>query len=249
MILTFSDFGHCGPYLGLMRRSIARVWPEATVIDLMCDVPAFNPRAGAYLLQALRPWVGRGDVVLAVVDPGVGSERHPMALEADGAWFVGPDNGLLERVGTTAEHLRCWGIRWRPDSLSPSFHGRDLFAPVAAALARDAEAAVPVYLEPRIWRSRGWSPSWPAVIYVDHYGNAMTGLRASAVAPGSTIAAADQTLSPARTFSDVAPGVAFWYANSLGLVEIAVNQGSAAECLGLAPGDPVWFSSLAPEAD
>ena len=107
------------------------------IIDLFADAPAYDPQASAYLLAAYIGEFAPGTVFLCVVDPGVGSDRAPCVVHADGKWFVGPDNGLFELVVRRArDQVRCWRIDWVPSRLSATFHGRDLFAPVAAQLAR-----------------------------------------------------------------------------------------------------------------
>jgi S-adenosylmethionine hydrolase len=236
MIFLFTDFGPRGPYLGQMTAVLQRLAPEVAVIDLLNDAPAFAPRPSAYLLAALLPELQPGDVLLAVVDPGVGTERAAIAIELDGRWVVAPDNGLVElamrRTRTVREHV----IVWRPERLSASFHGRDLFAPVAAALARgDRSRLAPASLS----RMPGWPDDAAEIIYVDAYGNAMTGLRAESVPADAAIELAGRTLTRHRTFGDARPGSAFWYENSLGLVEIAANGTSAADLLGLQPGTPL----------
>ena len=135
MIVLCTDFGLAGPYLGQVKAVLARAAPAVPVIDLFADLPAFEPRLAAYLLAAYAAWFEPGDVILAVVDPGVGGPRGALVVEADGRWFVGPDNGLFELVLRRAERARCYAIAWRPAALSATFHGRDLFAPVAARLA------------------------------------------------------------------------------------------------------------------
>ncbi len=235
MILLATDFGLEGPYVGQMKAVLARAAPGVPVIDLIADLPPFAPKAAAYLLPALAAEFTAGAVFLCVVDPGVGGARLPLALEADGRWFVGPDNGLLAIAGRHAADLRGFTIDWRPERLSASFHGRDLFAPAAARLATGA----PLPMSPRDGSDivgAGWPDDLPAVVYVDHYGNAMTGLRAAKISDDARLSAGGCTLGRARTFSDVAPGEAFWYENANGLVEIAVNQGRADEALGLAVG-------------
>ena len=101
------------------------------VIDLLHDAPSFNVQASAHLLAALSMQIPPGSVTLAVVDPGVGGPRDAVALEADGNWYIGPDNGLLSVLAVRAKACTYWRITWRPEKLSASFHGRDLFAPVA----------------------------------------------------------------------------------------------------------------------
>ena len=241
MIVLFTDFGEAGPYAGQMKAMIGREAPGSPTIDLLHNAPAFNPRASAYLLAALVDVFPAGAIFLCVVDPGVGSNRAPIVAEADGRRFVGPDNGLFEIVLRRANTTALWTITWRPETLSASFHGRDLFAPVAARLARGE----PVPGDPTPVASARY-PDWPdelgEVIYIDNFGNAMTGLRAKSVSPNATFDAASRSVGRARTFSEKAPGEPFWYENSSGLVEIAVNQGRADELLGLSVGLPVQMS-------
>ena len=114
MIVLCTDFGLSGPYLGQVKAVLARHAPAVPVIDLFADLPAFEPRLAAYLLAAYGEWFEAGDVILAVVDPGVGGPRGALAVEADGRWFVGPDNGLFELVLRRAARARCFAIAWRP---------------------------------------------------------------------------------------------------------------------------------------
>jgi S-adenosylmethionine hydrolase len=239
MILLFTDFGRGGPYTGQMKAVLHREAPGVPVVELMSDAPAFDPEAASYLLAALCEEAPPGVVLLGVVDPGVGTaSREPVALRAGGRWYVGPGNGLFSVCASRAASASVWRITWRPSRLSRSFHGRDLFAPVAAMLARgedvpgtraDASALGP--LDPPAELAR--------VVYVDDFGNAMTGIRASAAAPGARMHAGGRALPRADTFDDVAPGEAFWYENSCGLAEVAVSRGSAAQTLGLRLGDSV----------
>lgn len=238
LIATFTDFGFEGPYLGQVRAVLLGIAPSVPVIDLMADAPAFDPRSSAYLLAALAPELPVGAVVLGVVDPGVGGTRAAMVAEVDGRWYVGPDNGLFEPLMRQGATARTWEIAWRPRRLSATFHGRDLFAPVAGRLARgDTPEAAGCH--PVAPPARNWPDDLAAVVYVDRYGNAMTGMRAAVPAPGAVLEIGGHRLLPARTYGDVAPGQAFWYVNSIGLVELAVNGGSAAALLGASVGTPV----------
>lgn len=238
MIVLFSDFGLSGPYTGQMSAVLQRDAPGVPMVSLFADAPAGAPRPGAYLLAAYAAWFPPSTVFLAVVDPGVGSARRALILEAAGKLYVGPDNGLFEIVQRRTDTTRCWEIAWEPPSLSASFHGRDLFAPVAARLARgETPASLGRPAEPlRQWE---WPDDLPEIVYVDHYGNALTGLRGGAVPAAARLAANSHTLAPAATFSAVGSGESFWYVNSNGLVEIAVNRGRASDVLGLAVGTPV----------
>lgn len=235
-ICLFTDFGLTGPYVGQVKAAIHGRSPGAPVIDLMADAPGFDPMASAYLLAALLPYTPIDAVIMGVVDPGVGGTRLPLMVETDGRMLVGPDNGLFAVARHRAGFSRAWAITWQPDALSNTFHGRDLFAPVAAALAAGAspdDLGLPV----NGIGGGDWPDDLARIIYVDHYGNAMTGLRGSCLQPGQALRVGEWVLPPARTYSDQPAGTAFWYVNSINLVEISVNCGHAAQKLGLNLGD------------
>src|SRR6266545_4808355 len=137
MIVLFTDFGADDLYVGQVKAALLERAPAGTaIVDLLHSVPSFHPRAGAHLLAALQARFPAGTVFFAVIDPGVGTDRDAAVLQADGKWYVGPDNGLLSVVAARAATTQTWRIAWRPPALSASFHGRDLFAPVATDLAR-----------------------------------------------------------------------------------------------------------------
>ena len=238
----FTDFGAADIYVGQVKAVLARHAPGIAVIDLLHEAPAFHVKAAAHLLASLATQIPAGSVTLAVVDPGVGSARDAVVINADQHWLLGPDNGLLSVVAARARACAYWRITWQPEALSASFHGRDLFAPLAAAIALGefpAGKAVPV---------DGLSVDWGGtdlgeIIYIDHYGNAFTGLRAQSLQPDMRVVAGGKSLSCARVFSAVPRGEAFWYANSIGLVEIAGNRCSAARMLNLAVGQPVGIAA------
>ena len=237
MIVLFTDFGATGPYVGQVKAVLAREAPAQPVIDLLHEAPAMNARASAYLLAALAPSIKGDAAFVCVVDPGVGTARRALALKADGRWFVGPDNGLLDIVALRADSAEWWDIQWRPQDLSATFHGRDLFAPVAARLARGeappgARCASPL-------AQRGWPVDLPEVIYLDPYGNAATGLRAMIVGPEVVLQANRRCFQPVITFGDAPAGTAIWYENSSAHAELAISEGSAAGSCGLAIGTPV----------
>lgn len=238
MIALFTDFGLAGPYTGQVKAVLARQAPGVPVVDLFADLPAGDPKSAAYLLAAYAVWFAAPIILLAVVDPGVGGARRAIVIEADGRFYVGPENGLFEPVLRRASTARGWEIAWRPERLSASFHGRDLFAPVAARLAIAGPDASTLR-ETEISRRPDWPDDLPAIVYIDHFGNAMTGLRAAVLTPETRLAAGGHIFDRARTFSDVPPGAAFWYENANGLAEIAMNGGRAGEVLGLDVGSPV----------
>jgi S-adenosylmethionine hydrolase len=242
MIVLFTDFGLHGPYIGQMKAVLHRTAPGIPVIDLFADAPVGNPKASAYLLAVYAAWFPPRTVFLCVVDPGVGGTRPAVILEADSRWYVGPGNGLFELVQRRAGETRSWDIDWKPEHLSASFHGRDLFAPVAGMLAR-GEPPPGRLCKDRADRRADWPDDLCEIVYVDHFGNALTGVRAKILPHTGRLAAAGRLLERARTFSDLPSGAAFWYENSNGLVEIAINQGRADRELGLSIGVPIEIVS------
>ncbi len=237
MIILVTDFGLEGPYIGQMISVLYQIAPGVPVVNLLADAPVHNPRATAYLLAAYTQDFPPGSIFLCVVDPGVGSGIHqPVIVRANDRWFVGPDNGLFNAIARRAKEFRRWTITWRPDKLSASFHGRDLYAPVAARLAKGE----PPMGEPSSHEiAQPWPEDLYEVIYIDHFGNAMTGIRASILSKDQVLEVNHRALRGALTFAEVPVGHAFWYENANGLVEIAVNQGRADKHLAIQIGDPI----------
>ena len=236
MIVLLTDFGLEGPYTGQVNAVLHQQAPGVPVVNLFPDLPPFDIQAAAYLLPAYTGRLAPGTVCLCVVDPGVGGSRPGCVLNAGGRWYVGPDEGLftlIARQGAVQSCHRLPEVTWA----APSFHGRDVFAPAAAWLARHGrmkdnwEAAEPA---PR----DDWPDDLPRVLYIDRFGNAITGLRAGAVAAEAVLHVNGHDLRRAPTFSAVDAGQAIWYENSNGLVELAVNRGRADAMLGLEVGTP-----------
>lgn len=236
MIFLFTDFGQGGLYVGQVRIALHQRASKVPVLDLLHDAPAFSVKAGAHLLAAFAGRIPEGSVTLAVVDPGVGGLRDPVAVVADGRWYVGPDNGLISVVAARAAKVEVFSIGWRPEDLSVSFHGRDLFAPVAGMIASGGRKAAKLKKKAQLAVKFG-AEDLTEVIYVDHYGNLVTGLRAGAVPRERAFVVNGRQIPYARVFSRVTAGEVFWYENSLGLVEIAANSASAQQKLGSAQGD------------
>lgn len=238
MILLFTDYGAVDLYSGQVRAAIWSHAPGVEIVDLLHTAPNFDIKASAHLLAALVPQFQIACVCLAVVDPGVGTQRDAVVMLADEKWYVGPDNGLLSIIAARACKVELWRITWRPENLSLSFHGRDLFAPIAALIEKGAfphgKLADTVRLQ--VVLDAG---DLAEVIYIDHYGNAMTGLRAGMVKCSAMLHLGASALRYAPVFSDAPDGHAFWYENSIGLVEIAVNRGNAAALLDIEVGNPV----------
>jgi S-adenosylmethionine hydrolase len=236
-IAMITDFGP-GPYVGQVLLRLNALVPVVPVVDLVSDLTPFRPDLAAYLLPALVRDTPAGTLFLCVVDPGVGGTRSPLAVAADGNWFVGPDNGLLAVVARRAQDLRVQRVVWRPDWTSDSFHGRDIFAAIAAGLCLgdglEGQDVSPSSLA-------GWdgSPDLAKVVYVDRYGNLIVGWRAAGLDRRARLQIGPLELPYARTFCEVPVGAGFWYEDGFGLVEVAVNQGRADRAFGLEPGDDV----------
>ena len=243
MIYLYTDFRYDGPYVGQMKTVLSRLAPDVPVIDIMHDAPFCDPKRAAYLLAAVAQESQFGDIWLCVVDPGVGGDRRPAVLDCGGVCFVGPDNGLFELIFRRIEGASLREIIWRPEIMSATFHGRDLFAPIAARLAKGHQ--VPSESRPVNGILR---PDWPddlqEVIYFDHFGNAITGVRAENVPLNAEMVVNGRRLLRARTFSDLPKGGAFLYKNSSGLVEFAVNQGDANTTLGIDVGSEFRRSDI-----
>ncbi len=241
-IVLFTDFGEEGIYTGQMEAVIDAIAPQARIIKLLNNAPKSNPFLSSYLLKALSPFLPAGSVFLSVVDPGVGGNRRAIVVEADDQFFVGPDNGLFNGVAKQAQKRRFYEILWRPEHCSLSFHGRDIFAPVAARLFKQEAAGLLKAIEtPDL---SGHQDDLEQIIYLDHYGNAMTGIRYHNALDGLSLRLKDRLIKQAGVFSDVNPGELFWYKNSVGLVEIAANLDSAKSQLNIQLGDSVFFEKL-----
>lgn len=252
-ITLTTDFGVTDWFVGTMKGVIAGIAPEAAIVDLTHAVPGGEVRAGAFALAAGCRFFPRGTVHVAVVDPGVGSDRAALAVQTEDYFFVGPDNGVLSWALAGEKIL---GIRQLANEdffrhpVSRTFHGRDLFAPVAAHLCRGVPferlgPAVADYQrlpwpEPRE-SPEGWEGE---IIYIDRFGNAITNLEASwlevLVETGANVKVRRERIAPIRThYQAVPPGEAVAVAGSSGFLEIAVNGGSAAARFNLKIGEPV----------
>jgi S-adenosyl-L-methionine hydrolase (adenosine-forming) len=254
IVTLTTDFGLADSYVGILKGVILRICPNAHLVDLSHLVPPQDIAAGALLLRQAAPYFPSDTIHLAVVDPGVGGSRLPVAVSTDSGTFVAPDNGLLTAVlplnvaGVRAVHLNRPQF-WMP-TLHPTFHGRDIFAPVAAYLAAGAtllsvgESIPPEDLVRLPWPTPVITTSKivGAVIYADHFGNLITNIDGSQlVSLGNThisLARADVG-ALVRTYGDHCPGEPAAYIGSSGLLEIAVVQCNAAQVLGAGRGTPV----------
>jgi len=256
IVTLTSDFGLRDHYVASMKGVILGLSPAIDFVDISHAVPARDVASGAFTLGQAYPCFPAGTIHLAVVDPGVGTARRAIAASAAGHFFVAPDNGLLtyayEREASFAVHEITADHYFRRP-VSRTFHGRDVFAPVAAALARDVPldrlgppVADPVRLKlPAVTRVRD-ALVQGAVLAVDGFGNLVTNLKPEdipAYAGGGRacrmLAGSREITRFLRTFGDGAKGEVFVVPGSAGYLEIVMRDGEAAPALGLAPGDPV----------
>lgn len=234
-VILATDYGVQGPYVGQMRLVLSAA--QVQVIDLMADLPAFRPDLACYLLPPLLTPCPAPYVLIAVVDPGVGSARGALLVDAGTAVWIGPDNGLLTRLASRSPApCQCYRVSWRPARMSSTFHGRDLFAPIAMRwLSGESLDLQPVDFQELV--GQDWPEDSRRIVYQDHFGNLLLGIRAAALAGTRGLSHRGQWIPKASHFAEVPVGQLFWYENSLGLAELAVNQGSAAATLGLGVGD------------
>jgi S-adenosylmethionine hydrolase len=253
VVTITTDFGHRGPFVGTMKGVMLHRQPQLKLIDLTHEVHVHWPAEAGFWLERAYAYFPRGTVHLAVVDPGVGTSREVLLVVGDGHLFLAPDNGLLAgviaRTGGTAiavDHARLTGLGI--DRLSATFHGRDLFAPLAAALAggrvspralgRETRDFIPSLIEAPRWRS---GELHGVVITTDHFGNLITNIERGALERfrNPRIRAAGHDIGLVRTYGDVAPGTLLALINSFEVLEIACAEQQAARMLGLGRGGPV----------
>ncbi|HEY9736522.1 MAG TPA: SAM-dependent chlorinase/fluorinase [Trichocoleus sp.] len=252
VITLLSDFGLRDAYVGVMKGVIAQLCPEASVIDLTHEIPPQDLLAARFNLLNAYPYFPEGTVHLAVVDPGVGTSRRGIAAQTEKGWLVGPDNGIFSGIWQVDPPLAAVALTrpevWRSPTASTTFHGRDIFAPVAARLARGeplnrlGEALAPERLVrldlPPVTRQDNQVQG--CVQYCDRFGNLITNLLVSDLPSTRWVAEiAGQTLPSAQTYGEVAVGQPLALVGSHGWVEIAVNGGSAQQHLQTAVGAPV----------
>ena len=261
MVITFlSDFGLQDDFVGTCHGVIKRIAPEVEIIDITHGIPPQHVLQGALVLRNTLPYMPEG-IHLAVVDPGVGGQRRPLALRTGaGRFLVGPDNGLLipaaEGLGGIAAAHELANPEYALDTVSRTFHGRDLFSPAAAHLAQgvalealgppvDPQALVRIDMpEPEIGQNRLRA----TVLYVDRFGNMQLNLsrehlEQADVQPGVTVelelALERYYAIAARTFADARPGDIILYEDAYRNLSIAINGGNAAELFGAVAGQEV----------
>ncbi len=261
-IVTFtSDFGHDDWFVGVVHGVLYAGCPDARIVDLSHAIPPGHVARGAFVLEAAAPDFPPGTVHLAVVDPGVGTDRRAIAVQAHGPTFVGPDNGLLEWTFMDPGHVvhALTETRWFRPPVSRTFHGRDVFAPVAARIACGEPLAS---FGPRIGDPVRLERRWPfahegrlegEVRLIDRFGNALTDLDHAALAtafPGVDESRLEVEIAGrhirglARSYGDAPVGTVVALIGSSGRLEIAQVGGDCASRLGVGEGDPVAVRAL-----
>lgn len=250
LVTLTTDFGLQDHYVAVMKAVILGETPDTRLVDISHDIPPQDVMAGAWVLRNAYPHFPDGTVHLVVVDPGVGTERRPIIVELDGHLFVGPDNGVFSLL-TAEDAYRAWEINdpaIRNEGNSRTFHGRDLFAPVAARLAAgeppdrlgQAVDELVTYRWARPISDPAGIQGW--IVHIDRFGNLISNIPESMIREtaagrplkiyvGNTIL---EGLSP--TYATVEEGDPLACIGSSGMLEIAINKGSAAEMLGVVKG-------------
>lgn len=253
LITLTSDFGTQDGYAGAMKGVIRSVSPHARIEDITHEIPSGDIRAGAWALRTSVPFFPRGTVHVVVVDPGVGTNRNAVVVQADSQYLIGPDNGVFSWILREATETRAWKLSdnsWHPHQNSNTFHGRDLFAHAAALLVQEGELRR-VCGEEFQPRCEAWATSMKVegrttgeVVHIDRFGNVVTNLYLpdSAIPWSKSLEIVRRGLVFSklhRTYGDVGEGEALLLVGSHGFLEIAVRQGSAAKKLGISTGDEV----------
>jgi S-adenosylmethionine hydrolase len=251
VITITTDFGHKGPFVAVMKGVILGRFPEAKIIDLAHDIPAqWPPEAGFWVSRSF-VWFPTGSVHLAIVDPGVGTERDILIVECRGHTFMAPDNGLLAQLIDSYDSAKVYRLDMSRLDLPPpseTFHGRDIFAPVAADLASGRVRVQDIAKE-----TDDWTPGWieepevsaskvcGIVVTVDAFGNLISNIDASLVEgfrePVAEIGG--HQIPMLTTYGRAKPGEYLALINSFGVIEVACAEGSAADGLGSARGAPL----------
>jgi len=236
IITLTTDFGTRDGYVGAMKGVIARRAPDVTIVDLAHDVPPGDIAHGAWVLSSSATEFPYGTVHVCVVDPGVGGARRAVIASQSGQWYVGPDNGVFSYV--TERATTAWAIDMAQlgHRVSRTFHGRDVFAPVAASLAQGEPATrwgQPCQLAGEL----PWGPRperMGRIVHVDRYGNLISDLPRGEA--GTAVTIEGHTLALRGTYEDVAPGELLAYIGSARTVEIAVRDGRADTRLNVTRG-------------
>ena len=253
IITLTTDFGEADHFVGVMKGVILTIAPRARIVDITHQIPAFETQEAAFVAGETYRYFPKGTIHVVVVDPGVGSARRPILVEAAGQFFLGPDNGVLSLV-TTKEKSRVRHIankKYFLPKVSQTFHGRDIFCPVAAHLAAGVKPAligprIEDYLRPTLMEPiRAGHRVWSGVVQkIDRFGNLITNFHISQFPevirrPILMMAGVRSIEVLVRHYAEASPGEPVVVVGSSGSLEVAINQGSAARILGCVSGTSV----------
>ena len=250
-ITLLTDFGTADYFVGAVKGAILSVNAEAVIVDITHEIPPQDIEAAAFTLLAAYKTFPAGTIHVAVVDPGVGSTRRPIILSANEQFFVGPDNGIFTYIYDREPGYQVFHVTadkyFRPEP-SSTFHGRDIFAPVAAALSNgvnprkvgpriDDAVRLPISLEPEVLEN---GDVRARIIHIDHFGNCVTNITRDLVKPGCILTINRKTIRHFRNYyGEDSTNTPFAIWGSAGFLEVSVNGGSAAKVLGAKCGDTV----------
>jgi len=260
LITLLSDFGVKDPYVAEMKAVILSICPEVRIIDISHQIEKFNVRMGAFVFASAVPYFPMGTVHVAVVDPGVGTKRRPLIVEAKRYFYVGPDNGLLmlsaQREGTRHVY-NISNPHYMLPTISRTFHGRDIFAPAAAHLAKECvpskfgpeihDYLIPRFAKPRM-RKGGLLGE---VLYIDDFGNVVSNISTKnfekvGIKEGCLLYVKFRKrvlkLKFCSAYGEVPVKAPLMLIGSSGFLEVSVNQGNASATLKVKIGDPIWVS-------
>jgi S-adenosylmethionine hydrolase len=253
IITLSSDFGTSDHYAGVMKGVILGICPTAQIVDITHEITPYEITEGAFTIAQVYPYFPKRTVHVVVVDPGVGTSRRPILVEAAGQYFIGPDNGVLAMVyhREKSKVRELTNDKYFRKPVSRTFHGRDIFSPCAAHLAGGVKPALfgkllhdyllPLFMKPIRSGKRTWSG---AILKIDHYGNLITNLHIDEfpdvkLRPVEIHAGLSTIRRLAMNYADTEQDEIFAIIGSSGYLEISVNQSSAAKKLGCETGSPV----------
>jgi S-adenosylmethionine hydrolase len=253
LITLTTDFGLSDHFVGVMKGVIAGIAPKARIVDICHDIAAYNVAEAAFVISEASPYFPKGTIHVVVVDPGVGSSRRPLLSEAGGHFFLAPDNGVLSMVFGAARHTVrvISNPRMMRREISRTFHGRDVFAPAAAHLAKGVKPPVfgklihdAIRINVAANASIGGSSWRGSILKADGFGNLITSFPIAQVAgittrPFEVRVGREKIHRLALNYAETELGEIFVIVGSSGHLEIATNQASAAERLGCSAGAPV----------
>jgi len=253
IVTLTTDFGESDHFVGVMKGMVLSLAPRATLVDISHQITPYSVTEGAFVISEAYRYFPKGTIHVVVVDPGVGTARRPLLVQAAGQYFIGPDNGVLAMVylNQRARVRELSNKKYFRKEISQTFHGRDVFAPIAGHLAKGVKPALlgktvddylrPTHLNPVRIGKRHWAG---VVVKVDRFGNLITNFRPDNVPDFVTraftlVAGVTPVEKLVKTYAEGAYGQPVVVVGSSGYVEVVVNQGNAAKLLGCVSGTPV----------